>query len=280
MWRAIRPGADQSRRRIQHSRNAMYLRRLQRLFEGQRRQDRRNSLRQHCFARSRRPDHQDVVSARARDFQRTFGRHLPTHIFEVDRKVLHALEDLLRIEFHRHDAVSGIEQVDDLHHRLDRQHIDAADYGRFVCVRLRHDQVLHLFGPCRHRDRQRPTHRSHAPIERQLANQHVLRHVRLRQPAVCANDAERHREIESRSFLLQVGGGKINRDLARRNIVAAVLERRLHALSALLYGGIRETDGKELVIALCDSRDIDFHLDEVGIDPINGSAEGLVKHHW
>ena len=56
---------------------------LERFLESQRRQDAGKALRQHALARARRPDHQHVVRARGRHFQRSLGHGLPAHVAKI-----------------------------------------------------------------------------------------------------------------------------------------------------------------------------------------------------
>ena len=83
--------------RIQHPRHRMNLRRLQRLLKPQRSQNRRQPLGQHRLARPRRPDHQYIVSTRRRHLQRPLRHLLPAHILEVERKVLHLIQQIRRL---------------------------------------------------------------------------------------------------------------------------------------------------------------------------------------
>ncbi len=65
------------------------------LLKSQRRQDRRNPPRQHGLARTRRPDHQEVVPPRGGDLQRAFDMLLAFNFGEIEvsrllrQKILH-----------------------------------------------------------------------------------------------------------------------------------------------------------------------------------------------
>ena len=76
--------ADQPCSGIEHSGDAVNLRRLQRFFKRERRQDRGHALGQHRLAGAGRADHQDVVAAGAGDFEGALGGLLSADIFEVD----------------------------------------------------------------------------------------------------------------------------------------------------------------------------------------------------
>ncbi len=96
--RAKRPVRHQPFCRIKHSRNGVNLGRLECLLEPQRRQNRWQPLCKHRFAGAWRPDHQDVVSTSRRHFERALRHMLPTHVFEVMRKVLQLVQERLRLD--------------------------------------------------------------------------------------------------------------------------------------------------------------------------------------
>ena len=63
-----------------------------------------------------------------------------------------------------------------------------------------------------------------------------------------------------------------------RNVVSAILQRGSHALAALAHGSIGQANGGETFVICLDPGDIDFHVDHIGINPINGSAAGFIEH--
>ena len=67
------------------------------------------------------------------------------------------------------------------------------------------------------------------------------------QAAVSAEDAERHRQVEARAFLANVGGSQVDGDGGGGNVVAAVLQGSANALAALPYRCVGQTDGGEEV---------------------------------
>ena len=81
--RAERPLAQQARAAGQQSGDAVNLGGFDGLGKGQRRQDARQPLRQHRLAGARRPDHEHVVPARRRDFERALGGGLAAHVAEI-----------------------------------------------------------------------------------------------------------------------------------------------------------------------------------------------------
>ena len=71
----------------------MNLGRLQRLFEGERREDGRHALGEHRFAGAGRPDHQNVVASGASDLDGALGGLLSANVFEVDKELLRLAQE-------------------------------------------------------------------------------------------------------------------------------------------------------------------------------------------
>ena len=92
----------------------MNLRRLQRLFKRKWRQDGRHAFRQHRLARARRPDHQNVVTAGASNFQSSLGCLLPANIFKIHDIMLGFVQQTVTINFERLNSVSGIYKPNDI----------------------------------------------------------------------------------------------------------------------------------------------------------------------
>ena len=84
---------------------------------------------------------------------------------------------------------------------------------------------------------------------------------------------KRHRQIEARTFFLDVGRRKIDGDVGRRNVVSAVLEGRAHAFAAFANGCIRQSHGREVVFGTLDAGNVYFYFNDVGVDTVYGRAE-------
>ena len=280
VWCGERNGTHrhQARAWIEHAGDAMNLGRLQRFFEGQRRHDGGHALGQHGLAAARRSDHQDVVPAGAGDLDRALGRVLSAHIFEIHAQALALAEQLGGRDLHGSYAVSGVDELHHFHQRAHGKDIHAVDHRRLASVDLGHQQVGDLLGTRRYGDRQRAADAPQAAIERQLAHHHVIVQLALVQSAIGAKDAERHRQIESRSLFLHVRGSQIDRDVSGRNVVAGILQRRANPLAALANGGIGQAHGREVVFTKLHARNIDFDIDQIGVDAVNGGGKCLEEH--
>ena len=89
--------------------------------------------------------------------------------------------------------------------------------------------------------------------------------------------AKGHREIERRAFFANIGGREIDGyALTMGKLEAAVAESGLNAFTAFLDGVVRQTHDVEVLHA--GGTDIDFDVDEVGVDAVDGSALRFEEH--
>ncbi len=63
-----------------------------------------------------------------------------------------------------------------------------------------------------------------------------------------------------------------------RNQVAGVLDGGADAVAALAHGCIGQTDGVKVVLVGDHAAVIDFYIDEVGVDAVDGCAESFKEH--
>jgi hypothetical protein len=63
-----------------------------------------------------------------------------------------------------------------------------------------------------------------------------------------------------------------------RNQVAGVLDGGADAVAALAHCGVGQADGVKVVLIGDHAAVVDFNIDEVGVDAVNGRAEGFEKH--
>ena len=122
-----------------------------------------------------------------------------------------------------------------------------------------------------------PRYGADTAVESQLAHHEELADVGdLR--AVCAEDPERDGKIESAAFLLNIGRGEVDGDVRGRNQVAGIPDRRANAVAAFAHGRVGQTDSVKVVLIGDHAAVIDFYVDEVGVDAIDGRTEGFEKH--
>ena len=155
----------------------------------------------------------------------------------------------------RDDAIAGIDEVDHIEQRLDRIDIDAADHGRFSSVDFGDDHAVDLRPRASIAIGKRAANSANAAVERKFAHKEAVGNLFLVQAAVGADDAQRHGQVKSRTFLVDVGGGEINGDVRGRNVVAAVLQRRAHPVAAFADSGIGQANGVKVVLIALDAGD-------------------------
>jgi len=128
------------------------------------------------------------------------------------------------------------------------------------------------------RNGERATNAAHTAVKRELSDEKTVRDILLCEAAVGSDDAQGHGQVEPGTFLLDVGGGEVDGDLRGRNVVAAVLQSGADAVAAFAHSGVGQADGVEVILVALDAGAVDFHLNNVGVDAVDGGAESLIKH--
>ncbi len=104
------------------------------------------------------------------------------------------------------------------------------------------------------------------------------RHFFFGEAAIGSDDAESHGQVESGAFFFDVGRGEVDGDVRGGNVIAAVLQRGADAVAALAHRGVGQADGVEVVLIALDAGAVDFHLNDVGVDAVDGGAESFIEH--
>ncbi len=119
-------------------------------------------------------------------------------------------------------------------------------YDRGFLDVVRGDDELLALGLARAQgDGQDSAHASHRAVEAQLADDGAASRNSVSIWPDAARMPDGYRKVEGRSFLANIGGGEVDRDPARRELEAAVLDRRPHALDGLPHGRVRQPDNRE-----------------------------------
>ena len=105
-----------------------------------------------------------------------------------------------------------VDQVHRLRKRAHGEYVDAFDDGGLARVGFRHHHRLDLVLARRQRRRERSAHRAHLPVERQLSEKNKLVEPLAEKCALAAQNRKRHRQIERRPFLADVGGRQVDGD--------------------------------------------------------------------
>ena len=99
--------------------------------------------------------------------------------------------------------------------------------------------------------------------------------IRFEQNARGSENPQRDGQVKPGALLLHVRRSKIYSDILKGKVEAAVLDRRFDALAAFAYRRIRQAYGHEVTVA---GRDVDFHVDEIGIDAKDSGTKGFEEH--
>ena len=273
--RPERPPRQQAARRHIPS-HGVYLGGLQRLFARQRRQDGRHPAGQHRLARTRRPDHQHVVTARGGYLQRTLHMRLALHIGKILFITARLRPERLPVRRHRRRHLPfAVQQSDHLLQASGPDHLDAFDHGRLRGIRRRQHQPPQSLFPRAHRHRQHAPHGFQRPVQRQLPGEHRPGKRFGIHPRHRRENPDGDRQVERRALLAQVGRSQTHDHLAARHPLPGVLERRTYALLALLHGAVRQPHE---VHSQSAAGDIDLDGHRRGIDPHDRSCIGPDKH--
>ena len=92
---------------------------------------------------------------------------------------------------------------------------------------------------------ERPGHRTHAPVERELTEGGVEREPRRRNLVRGGEHRERDRQVEARSLLAKARGSEVDRDPAQRPLELRARDPAPHALLGLLARLVGQADDRE-----------------------------------
>lgn len=275
MWRAKGPGGDERLFAVEHSRDAVDLRALDRLLERHRGHDRGDPFRQHRFAGTGRTDHQQVVPAGDRHFNGAFDVALPFHVTEIDLVILVGGEErseIARRRFDRRFASNELECFPQVPHAVDG---DPFHHRGFVRVGRGNENRLFLLPARFQGHRQHAFDGAHAAVQRQLADKAESFEGRTVEILAHGDHPKRDRQVEAGTLFLYVGRREIDRRPSARPEIPAVTDRRSNAIAAFFYRGIGQANDDNVRVAP-GTVDLDFHL--VGIDSIDGGRIDLGEH--
>jgi len=158
------------------------------------------------------------------------------------------------------------------------KHFNPADHGRLACVDLGDDQSLDLPAACLDRDWERAANASDPAIEREFADEYAIQWFLFVEPSISAQNSESHGQIKARTFLADVGRCQIHGDVRGRDIVSAIAQRRANAVPTFPDCRVRKSHSMKVILVRLDSRDVNFHLDDVRVDSVDSGAVRFVEH--
>ena len=206
MWVAERtpaqqpPFAQHAGERVDHA----HLQRLGRRKPGQESGEARG---EHRLAGAGRADHEQMMPAGRRDFERALGALLALDVAQI------GIDRFGRFEFRhgRSQHLRALEVIDQRDQALRRQHMQPFDPGGLASLRRGTDQRP----PARMRADRRRQHAGDGrdpPIQPQLADHGIAGELLDRQRAHGGEQRDRDRQVEMAAFLLHIGRGEVHRD--------------------------------------------------------------------
>ena len=212
--------------------------------------------------------------AGGRDLEGTPRSRLPPHVDEVGTARVCAERGCDDRSFERQRLLSRRVPADVPQMRSD-EHAGAIRQCRFASIGHRHDQVM-----ADPRGLQRTGQQSARAVQlaaqRQLAIEFDAREWPRRQSLRRHENADRDGEVEPASFLGQVGRREVDRDAARRKLVAAIGQRRAHPVLALLDRGFEQPDHREGRQA---GPDVDFDPHQRRLETLRRATEKRGERH-
>src|SRR3990172_130826 len=273
MRRTVRARRDERLALSQEPHDAVDLGRFNGLVKIHLRQDRRQPPREHGLARAWRAYHDDIVSAGSRDLNGAFGMLLALYLGEILLVGGVGLEGALDVDACGLYPGSTCKELDHLRQGLHAEDTDRLDDGRLLRVvrRYHHSPVAGLFRE--HGHGERSPHRLYPAVERELADDQIAVYHFLDKDAFRDQHADGNGGGGGGAFFFYVRGSEVYNDLPEGKIEARVLEGRAHPFLALFYRRVRQPHGREE--GESPARDINLHLDRIGVDAQYRRAQHL-----
>ncbi len=244
---------------------------LEELGRCERREDRRQPRRQHRFAGARRADHQQIVAAGRRDFERALGAFLALDVGEVVR----GAGDLEDLRLRPREHLRALEVVGELDERRRGDDLDLrARPSRFRPARGRAHQALAArIGA--DRGRQDAGHRRHRAVEAELAQNREAGDGIVGNGADRRHQSKRNRQIVVAPLLGQIGGRKIDGDAAGRQSEAGCDHCGPDAFARFRNGFVRQADNGERRQA---RRDLHLNVNRPDLDALERHRGDALDH--
>ena len=151
---------------------------------------------------------------------------------------------------------------------LDGVHLNALHHRRLVCVRVGDKDFFHAcFTRCDDHG-QHAVDAAQVAAERELADKGAVAQIRL-DIAGKPHQIDRNGQIVDGTLLFDVGRRKVEDKVRRGQLVAAVGQRRAHAVAALLDGGVGQSH--QIKAGQSHARGA-LHLNAVAVDSVDAEA--------
>lgn len=216
-------------------------RHFKQLARSERRQDRRQTLRQHRLAGAGWAGHQQVVPASSRDLKRSPRGFLALDVSEVGQKLRGAPDH----RFRPRQDLRAAEMIGDADQAARRQYVDLRTRPcRLGAGCMRADQALAL-GIGAHRGRQSARDFGDCSVQPQFAQHDVAAQRIAGDRAKRRHQAKGDRQIVMTSLLGKIGRRQIDGHLLGRHRQAGSMQRRLNPLAAFGHRLVGQSDNVE-----------------------------------
>ena len=225
----------------QRARDGIELRRFKALFKCHVRQNRRQALCEHTFARAGRADHDYIVTACGGYFERAFYLRLTSDIAEVRRKFVRGVAVSEIVELRGSYCFLGAQvfyQLFDASHGYNLNALNDRAFRRVLC-RDKYSFYSVLCGGYDHG--QRAVDAADESVERDFADERHVVGVKVYLPAGFEQSHE-NRQIVYRALLARVRRSQVHRDAADGEGKSRVLYRRADSVFRLAYRGVGQSD--------------------------------------
>ena len=210
------------------------------------------------------------MTAGGGELERAARALLAADVGEVGRIGLRRLVGRLR----RRRTELAAQVGDGLGEVPDRDRLDAAELG--LAGRLgRTENPLEPGPPRPFGDGERPAHRSHAAVQRQLADRGVLGEPVGRDLPRGGEDRQRDREVEAGALLAQAGRREVDGDPLQRPLELRRADAAPDPVLRLRTGSIGEPDDREAGHAAVDVR---LDLDAARLEADERMCDGAREH--
>ncbi len=236
---AVGPHREQGSALREFACHAVNLGGLERLAQGERRQNRWQSFRHHRLATAWRANEQDIVSSSACHLKGAFHHFLSAHLTEVEREL--ALRPCKLCPSVHHSGLERNLVVEELYHLrdiVDAVDVEVVDHGGFGGVVAGQDKTVELHLSRENRHGQSALYGLYRPVEREFAHNHISVKSFGTNLLVASKNANGNGQVIGRAFLLDVGRRHVDYHLFARKLKLSVGHSALHSLGTFLYCGI------------------------------------------
>src|SRR6266540_2140072 len=234
-----------------------------------------NALGQHRFSRSRRPDHQDVVTSGHRDFNGPFDVSLTLYVSEIDVIALVCGKKSGQIGACRKKGSFAAQERECLPQILDAVDIDLIDHRGFQRICFWNKQRVFATASRLERDWQDAFNCANSTVQGELTDEAEVFKGRAVQSLRYRDHPKGDRQVETGSFFFDIGRGKIDRRATAGPVIAAIGYRRGNPVAAFPHSGVWEPNDNDIRIT-AGAVDLDFNL--VCVHAINSRGVNFCQH--